>query len=130
MKKIILITFISLLTFVTVSHSKIYYFNKCYHDFKKNFSEMNMGQNSFIIDTEKKTVVNNQYRNDTNQSVTNKFNIEKIDNNIVRAINEKSKTFLINLTIFLTEKKVESSLFLYDTKTLSKTNVKHLFICE
>jgi hypothetical protein len=130
MKKIILITFISLLTFVTVSHSKIYYFNKCYDDFKKNFSEMNMGQNSFIIDTEKKTVVNNQYRNDTNQSVTNKFNIEKIDNNIVRAINEKSKIFLINLTIFLTEKKVERSMFLYDTKTLSKTNVKHLFICE
>ena len=130
MKKIILITFISLLTFVTVSHSKIYYFNKCYHDFKKNLSEMNMGQNSFIIDTEKKTVVNNQYRNDTNQSVTNKYNIEKIDNNIVRAINEESKTFLINLTIFLTEKKVENSMFLYDTKTLSKTNVKHLFICE
>jgi hypothetical protein len=101
MKKIILITFISLLTFVTVSHSKIYYFNKCYHDFKKNFSEMNMGQNSFIIDTEKKTVVNNQYRNDTNQSVTNKYNIEKIDNNIVRAINEKSKTFLINFTASL-----------------------------
>ena len=91
---------------------------------------MNMGQNSFIIDTEKKTVVNNQYRNDTNQSVTNKYNIEKIDNNIVIAINEESKTFLINLTIFLTEKKVENSMFLYDTKTLSKTNVKHLFICE
>lgn len=130
MKKIFLITFISFLTFVTVSHSKIYDFNKCYYDFKKNFSEMNMGQNSFIIDTEKKTVVNNQYRNDTNQSVTNKYNIEKIDNNIVRAINEESKTFLINLTIFLTEKKVENSMFLYDTKTLSKTNVKHLFICE
>jgi hypothetical protein len=89
-----------------------------------------MGQNSFIIDTEKKTVVNNQYRNDTNQSVTNKYNIEKIDNNIVRAINEESKTFLINLTIFLTEKKVENSMFLYDTKTLKKTNVKYLFICE
>jgi hypothetical protein len=130
MKKIILITFISLLTFVTVSHSKIYYFNKCYDDFKKNFSEMNMGQNSFIIDTEKKTVVNNQYRNDTNQSVTNKFNIEKIDNNIVRAINEKSKIFLINLTIFLTEKKVENSFIGYDTKTQKKTNVKTLFICE
>ena len=130
MKKIFLIIFLSHLTFVTVSHSKIYYFNKCYYDFKKNFSEMNMGQNSFIIDTEKKTVVNNQYRNDTNQSVTNKYNIEKIDNNIVRAINEESKKFLINLTIFLTEKKVENSMFLYDTKTLSKTNVKHLFICE
>jgi hypothetical protein len=130
MKKIILITFTFILTFTSVSHSKIYYFNKCYYDFKKNFSEMNMGQNSFIIDTEKKTVVNNQYRNDTNQSVTNKYNIEKIDNNIVRAINEESKTFLINLTIFLTEKKVENSMFLYDTKTLSKTNVKHLFICE
>jgi len=130
MKKIILITFTFILTFTSVSHSKIYYFNKCYYDFKKNFLEMNMGQNSFIIDTEKKTVVNNQYRNDTNQSVTNKYNIEKIDNNIVRAINEESKTFLINLTIFLTEKKVENSMFLYDTKTLSKTNVKHLFICE
>jgi len=130
MKKIFLITFTFILTFTSVSHSKIYYFNKCYYDFKKNFSEMNMGQNSFIIDTEKKTVVNNQYRNDTNQSVTNKYNIEKIDNNIVRAINEESKTFLINLTIFLTEKKVENSMFLYDTKTLSKTNVKHLFICE
>jgi DNA (cytosine-5)-methyltransferase 1 len=35
-----------------------------------------MGQNSFIIDTEKKTVVNNQYRNDTNKSVANKYNIE------------------------------------------------------
>jgi len=130
MKKIILITFTFILTFTSVSHSKIYHFNKCYYDFKKNFLEMNMGQNSFIIDTEKKTVVNNQYRNDTNQSVTNKYNIEKIDNNIVRAINEESKTFLINLTIFLTEKKVENSMFLYDTKTLSKTNVKHLFICE
>jgi hypothetical protein len=51
-----------------------------------------MGQNSFIIDTEKKTVVNNQYRNDTNKSVANKYNIEKIDNNIVRAINEENKT--------------------------------------
>jgi hypothetical protein len=130
MKKIILITFISLLTFVTVSHSKIYYFNKCYDDFKKNFSEMNMGQNSFIIDTEKKTVVNNQYRNDTNKSVANKYNIEKIDNNIVRAINEENKTFLINLTIFLTEKKVENSFIGYDTKTQKKTNVKTLFICE
>ena len=130
MKKILLIVFHSHLTFITVSHSKIYYFNKCYHDFKKNFSEMNMGQNSFIIDTEKKTVVNNQYRNDTNQSVANKYNIEKIDNNTVRAINEENKTFLINLTIFLTEKKVENSFIGYDTKTQKKTNVKTLFICE
>ena len=91
---------------------------------------MNMGQNSFIIDTEKKTVVNNQYRNDTNQSVTNKYNIEKIDNNTVRAINEENKTLLINLTIFLTEKKVENSFIGYDTKTQKKTNVKTLFICE
>ena len=91
---------------------------------------MNMGQNSFIIDTEKKTVVNNQYRNDTNQSVTNKYNIEKIDKEIVRAINEDSKIFLINLTVFLTEKKVEHSFIGYDTKTLEKTNVKTLSICE
>lgn len=130
MKKIFLITFISFLTFVTVSHSKIYDFNKCYYDFKRNFSEMNMGQNSFVIDTEKKTVVNNQYRNETKQSITNRYNIEKIDKMIVRAINEDSKTFLINLTVFLTEKKVEHSFIGYDTKTQKKTNVKTLFICE
>ena len=130
MIKIFLTSFVYFLIFTSVSYSKIYNFNKCHHDFMKNFSEMDMGQNSFIIDTENKTVVNNQYRNNTNQSVTNKYNIEKIDNNIVRAINEESKTFLINLTIFLTEKKVENSMFLYDTKTLKKTNVKYLFICE
>ena len=130
MKKIFLITFIFLLTFVTVSHSKIYYFNKCYYDYKKNFSEMNMGQNSYIIDIEKKIVVNNQYRNETNQSVTNKYNIEKIDKDLVRATNEDSKIFLINLTVFLTEKKVEISFIGYDTKTHKKTNVKNLLICE
>ena len=91
---------------------------------------MNMRQNSYIIDTEKKTVVNNQSRNETNQSITNKYNIEMIDKDIVRAINEENKTFLINLTIFLTEKKVENSFIGYDTKTQKKTNVKTLFICE
>ena len=91
---------------------------------------MNMGQNSFIIDTEKKTVVNNQYRNDTNQSVTNKYNIEKIDKDIIRATNVEKETFLVNLKIFLNEKKVEVEMFLYDTKTLKKTNVKQIYICE
>ena len=130
MKKIILITFTFILTFTSVSHSKIYYFNKCYYDFKKNFSEMNMEQNSYIIDTEKKTIVNNQSRNETNQSIINKYNIKKIDKDLVRATNEQSKIFLINLTAFLTEKKVELSMFGYDTKTLEKTNYKYLFICE
>jgi hypothetical protein len=130
MIKIFLTSFVYFLIFTSVSYSKIYNFNKCYYDFKKNFSEMNMGQNSFIIDTEKKTIVNNQYRNETKQSITNKYNIEKIDKEIVRAINEDSKIFLTNLTVFLTDKKVEHSFIGYDTKTLKKTNVKTLFICE
>ena len=40
------------------------------------------------------------------------------------------KIFLINLTVFLTEKKVEISFIGYDTKTHKKTNVKNLLICE
>ena len=130
MIKIFFTSFVYFLIFTSVSYSKIYYFNKCYYDFKKSFSETNMGQNSFIIDTEKKTIVNNRYDNETKQSVTNKYNIEKIDKEIVRAINEDSKIFLINLTVFLTEKKVEHSFIGYDTKTLEKTNVKTLSICE
>ena len=97
----------------------------------KKFNCSNCSETLFIYyDIEKKTVVNNQSRNETNQSITNKYNIEMIDKDIVRAINEENKTFLINLTIFLTEKKVENSFIGYDTKTQKKTNVKTLFICE
>jgi hypothetical protein len=49
MIKIFFTSFVYFLIFTSVSYSKIYYFNKCYYDFEKNFSEMNMGQNSFII---------------------------------------------------------------------------------
>jgi hypothetical protein len=128
MKKIIFTLIIVL--FSTESFSKNYLFNKCYGNNVKHFSEMNMRQNSYNINTETKTVINHQYRNETNQSIINKYNIEKIDKDIIRATNVEKETFLVNLKIFLNEKKVEVEMFLYDTKTLKKTNVKQIYICE
>jgi hypothetical protein len=130
MKKIIFVIFLSLLNFTTVSHSKIFYFNKCYYDFMKNFSEMNMSQNSYIVDIEKGTVINYQNRKQTNKLITNNYKIDNLNNNIIKAYNEEKDKFLINLKIYLTKKQVELEMFLYDTKTLEKTNVKYLLNCD
>jgi hypothetical protein len=114
----------------SISYAKIYTFDKCYNDFKKSFFEMNMGENRYIIDTDNKTIVNLQWGNDTKQDVINRFNIVNIDKDKIKAENLDKEIFKINLTAFLTEKKIELAMFLYDTNTLAKTNVKYLYVCE
>jgi hypothetical protein len=57
MKKIFLITFISLLTFTSVSYSKIITLKDCYGDIKdKSFNKDIYEDYKFVIDTDKKVV--------------------------------------------------------------------------
>ena len=99
MIKIFFTSFVYFLIFTSVSYSKIYYFNKCYYDFKKNFSEMNMGQNSFIID-KFNTILKN---NNSLQEEINEL-LENSENSILKQIHDMKTSQTGQNIVFLSNK--------------------------
>ena len=124
---------ISLLTEAKITHAKPIILNKCYESSKKNFYEMNKINISFIIDIEKKIIFQRIDEIDPSKSAAYKFNIVGLDKNAILAENELEirKIQEVNLIVYLNEKKVETSIPLFETTPpYKKVNVKILNICE
>ena len=122
-----------LLTEAKITHAKLIILNKCYDSSKKNFYEMNKINISFLIDTEKKIIYQRIDETDASKSAAYKFNIMGFDKNVILAENEVEirKIQEVNLTVYLNEKKVETSIPLFETSPpYKKVNVKILNICE
>ena len=94
---------------------------------------MNKINISFLIDTEKKIIYQRIDETDPSKTAVYKFNIIGLDKNVILAENEAEirKMQEVNLTVYLNEKKVETSIALFETKPpYKKVNVKILNSCE
>jgi hypothetical protein len=128
-----IVSVLLLLTQAKILHAKLIIFNKCYDSSKKNFYEMNKINISFLIDTEKKIIYQRIDETDPSKTAVYKFNIIGLDKNVILAENEAEirKMQEVNLTVYLNEKKVETSIALFETKPpYKKVNVKILNSCE